>query len=620
MCSKFLPVILKRFIVRVLVLSALVMLVADPAPAYTQETSRTFPETGKTVRGRFLQYWQEHGGLPQQGYPISEEMQEKSETDGKTYTVQYFERAVFELHPENNPPHDVLLSLLGNFRYKQKYSNGAFNQVPNTSDGSVLVKETGRRIGGPFLDYWKSHGGLSQQGYPISDEFEERSDLDGKTYTVQYFERAVFEYHPENQPPYTVLLSQLGTFRYRAKYSSPAPSPTTTLPTISPAALAYFNEAYDYIHENSIMRDKVDWAKLRREALALIPKAQTTADTYPAIGYVIRGLGDRHSRFLDPDEIREHTEIETMGLSVSYVNRSVSAVVPGSLAQNAGVRVGDVIEMINGEPVEAMRASDFFVKLYSGSKVDLTLTRTGEAQLILITITHEHLHPIRVPQGRRLDGNIGYINLVGNSQSSITEQYASIVQQIIRDIDQTSTCGWIVDLQANGGGRLSPMITGIGPVLGEGEAGTFVSANGDRISWSYHDGGYLYGSEVLNKVDNWYQLKQPMPPVAVLISPVTASSGEATLISFRGRPQTRSFGEPSYGVPTGNGSKTLSDGAVISLAMALEADRTGRVYAFNEKIQPDEYVRVEPSLIGKDNDPVMNKGLDWLKGLASCAR
>jgi hypothetical protein len=48
----------------------------------------------------------------------------------------------------------------------------------------------------------------------------EISDLDGKPYTVQYFERAVFEMHPENQSPYGVLLSQLGTFRYQEKYGA----------------------------------------------------------------------------------------------------------------------------------------------------------------------------------------------------------------------------------------------------------------------------------------------------------------------------------------------------------------------------------------------------------------
>jgi hypothetical protein len=88
------------------------------------ETSRTFPETGKTVSGRFFEYWQQNGGLAQQGFPISEPFQEKSDVDGKTYTVQYFERAVFEQHPENPRPYDVLLTQLGSLRYNQKYPNG----------------------------------------------------------------------------------------------------------------------------------------------------------------------------------------------------------------------------------------------------------------------------------------------------------------------------------------------------------------------------------------------------------------------------------------------------------------------------------------------------------------
>jgi plastocyanin len=185
-----------------------------------QTSLQTFPETGKTVSGRFLDYWRSHGGLAQQGFPISEEMWERSDTDGKVYTVQYFERAVFEYHHENAPPNDVLLSLLGDFLYKQKYPNGAPGPLPNTSPGSVLFKETGKRLGGAFLDYWRSHGGLAQQGFPISDEFSERSALDGKVYRVQYFERAVFEYHAENKAPYDVLLSQLGTFRFKADTAS----------------------------------------------------------------------------------------------------------------------------------------------------------------------------------------------------------------------------------------------------------------------------------------------------------------------------------------------------------------------------------------------------------------
>jgi hypothetical protein len=88
------------------------------------ESSRFFKETGKSVAGRFLQYWTQNGGLAQQGLPLSDEFVEKSDLDGKSYRVQYFERAVFEYHPENEPPYDVLLSQLGTFRYKERYPNG----------------------------------------------------------------------------------------------------------------------------------------------------------------------------------------------------------------------------------------------------------------------------------------------------------------------------------------------------------------------------------------------------------------------------------------------------------------------------------------------------------------
>jgi iron complex transport system substrate-binding protein len=184
-----------------------------------QADSRTFPETGKTVSGKFLAYWNAHGGLAQIGYPLSNEMQDVSETDGKTYTTQYFERAVLEMHPENaGSQFEVQGGLIGVFAYHDRYPmlGGAPGQKASATNPR-LFPETGKTLGGAFRAYWESHGGLAQQGLPISDEFQEKSALNGQTYTVQYFERAVFELHPENKAPYDVLLSQLGTFQSRAK-------------------------------------------------------------------------------------------------------------------------------------------------------------------------------------------------------------------------------------------------------------------------------------------------------------------------------------------------------------------------------------------------------------------
>jgi hypothetical protein len=228
---------LPNLLISMLAVTACLTALGEGQASRAQANQQTFPETGKTVRGRFLEYWNQNGGLPQQGYPISDEMQEKSDTDGKSYNVQYFERAVFEQHPENQPPNDVLLSLLGVFLYGQKYPQGAHGQTPNNLAGSRRFPETGKRVGGVFLDYWTKNGGLAQQGFPISDEFTEVSDLDGKTYKVQYFQRAVFELHPENRTPYDVLLSQLGTFRYKARYLQPVPAtstPAATPPTQEP--------------------------------------------------------------------------------------------------------------------------------------------------------------------------------------------------------------------------------------------------------------------------------------------------------------------------------------------------------------------------------------------------
>ncbi len=208
-------------------------------PLFAQQGNcRTFPETARTVCGKFIDYWQAHGGLPQQGFPLSGEFPERSDVNGKVYTVQYFERALFEMHPENNAPYDVLLSLLGTLTYRQKYPNGAPEMpAPANPQPGLLFPQTGKEIRGDFLTYWQQHGGLAQQGYPITNLVREKDDLDGREYTVQYFERAIFEAHPENQPPYNILLAQLGTARAKQKYpAGPPAGATATHTAASPSA------------------------------------------------------------------------------------------------------------------------------------------------------------------------------------------------------------------------------------------------------------------------------------------------------------------------------------------------------------------------------------------------
>ncbi len=179
------------------------------APFQSDSRHLYFATSGHALSNAFLNYWQAHGGLPIYGYPISEEFSEQSKLDGRSYTVQYFERARFEYHPElAGTAYEVLLGQLGRSRYGRV--DPASPAVPNSAS-QFYFAETGHAVSGSFYTYWQQHGGLAQFGYPISEVLRETNRPESQLYEVQYFERARFEYHPELVgSDHEVLLGLLG--------------------------------------------------------------------------------------------------------------------------------------------------------------------------------------------------------------------------------------------------------------------------------------------------------------------------------------------------------------------------------------------------------------------------
>jgi hypothetical protein len=157
----------------------------SPFQSLAQPGCQTFRETNKAVCGRFLDYWQKNGGLPQQGFPISSPFTEVSELNGKPYTVQYFERAVFEYHPENQPPNDVLLSQLGTFQFKRKYPNGepttggpvttVTPATPATGSTPVSTTQAGTMVG----QVVEGTGAAGQKFRITVQSVEETQKIDG---------------------------------------------------------------------------------------------------------------------------------------------------------------------------------------------------------------------------------------------------------------------------------------------------------------------------------------------------------------------------------------------------------------------------------------------------------
>ncbi|HEX8229403.1 MAG TPA: peptide ABC transporter substrate-binding protein [Chloroflexia bacterium] len=277
------------------------------------------------VCGRFLQEWNKQGSEQAStfvnGVPITPRRGEISVSDGKVYEVQWFERARYEAHPGNQAPYDVLLGLLGtNLAEGRGSADPVTKKVRNPADQAfvpidkpadangrekVWFQETRHSISGRILAYWKDYGGIAQFGFPLSEQFEEVSATDGKTYTVQYFERNRFELHPEKTVPYDVELGLLGVQQYRL-----APVPGEQLPTAPPKNMGTTRDVA-FVGFSQEPANLVGWAQDSYVASAVIDAVDDglvgqdhNGNYYPEDAYYLPTLENGGSYFVGTGDDR----------------------------------------------------------------------------------------------------------------------------------------------------------------------------------------------------------------------------------------------------------------------------------------------------------------------------
>lgn len=299
---------------------------------------------------------------------------------------------------------------------------------------------------------------------------------------------------------------------------------------ISKKASAFIGEVLAIAEKNSIVKDSVNWEKVRRDMLSLAGGAKSTRDCYASVDYLIHELnnkGDNHSGFYPPQ----------------FNTRNKSENVDG-----------------------------------------------------------------REPESKYLGNSIAYISVPGFSSinEKLSEAFATKIQTMIKTLDSSHTITtWIVDLRENTGGNMYPMIAGLGPLLGDDTLGYFnFQAMQQKHAWYYSRGISGSDNTPLCKVKQPYHIRQQNPQIMVLSGPNTASSGEMTLISFKGKANTRIVGSPSAGYSTGNAGHTLSDGSVLNLCECYCSDRNQNMYP--GPIQPD--VPVSQS-VSEKTDQVLERAI-----------
>jgi peptidase S41-like protein len=296
---------------------------------------------------------------------------------------------------------------------------------------------------------------------------------------------------------------------------------------IDPKAKAVVDAALTIARTNSLHRKEIAWPDLEPRVRLLAAGAKVSADTYPAIRYLLTSLNDRHSFLMPP-------------------------------AQNAAFTTGGA-----DNPIPEVRVN---------------------------------------PDG------VGVITMQGYSggDPAASKKYAEQLHGRLAASKETAACGWVLDLRPNTGGNMWPMLAGLKPFLGDAPLGTFESPDGSGPPWVAGRDLDVTSPAALAALEHAW--------VAVITGPRTASSGEAVTISFKGRPRTRSFGQPTNGLSTANGDFPLPDGAMILLTTAIEVDRTGRRYG--AKVDPDEVQEAA----GPNGDPAMSAASAWLKSASACGK
>ena len=188
------------------ILFVISLLLTMGAPVSAQSVgSEYFRETGHYVSGDFLSYYRSVSNAELLfGYPITEAFTKNGQT------LQYFQRARFELHPELPANQRVQLAPLGRELYIPGEQLDIFNPF-----ACRYFTQTGFSVCYAFLDFFKQNGGVERFGQPISP-FEYHNDL-----IVQYFENARFEWKPWMPDGQRVGLADLGILSFEARGEDP---------------------------------------------------------------------------------------------------------------------------------------------------------------------------------------------------------------------------------------------------------------------------------------------------------------------------------------------------------------------------------------------------------------
>jgi carboxyl-terminal processing protease len=300
--------------------------------------------------------------------------------------------------------------------------------------------------------------------------------------------------------------------------STPSAPEQATTPKDLQTLFAPFWEAWNLVHQQYVDQP-VDDVKLMQGAIRGMMEA----------------LGDKHSSYMDPSTYQQVNgelsgSYEGIGAYVDTTGEylTVTSPMPGSPAEAAGLRAGDIIIKVNGKDMKGIDPELVRQQVIgpAGTTVHLTIMRKGQDLPIEVDVKREKI-TVKSASGKMLDNGIAYIQITTFGDNTTQE-----LKDTLTTLKAQNPKGYILDIRNNGGGYLKTAVEVTSQFVDKGVVLYEQFGDGKKNTYDVLSDGLLTDTRI---------------PVVVLINEGSASASEILAGALQDDGRAKLVGVTSYG-------------------------------------------------------------------------
>lgn len=376
---------------------------------------------------------------------------------------------------------------------------------------------------------------------------------------------------------FVILLITVITFVGATGCIMPFSPSSTATPTQVPPGLsqAAIDQAWSLIQQEYVDKSKIDNQQM----------------SGAAIKGMLDALNDPYSAYLDPETYRLRYvptiegKFDGIGATVSGENNTARVVStqPGSPAEKAGIKPGDIILAVDGVSVENMSLTEVIIRVRgpSGSTVKVTVRHAGETAPTDIDIVRAEIKLTTVRSEMR--DSIAVITI-----SSFADTTDAELVPVLSSLPQQKATGIVLDVRGNPGGPLLSVVDVVSHFLRPDDLIVDVVEKG------------VHTPSKAGKTDVTTDL-----PMVVLVNNDSASASEVLTGALKDYKRATIAGTKTYGKGSVNVMFRLRDGSAMYMTVGRWLTPNGQLIE-GQGIEPD----VPLTITG---DAEINWAVDFLK-------